>query len=166
MNKWILTLLVGVTSVVVAFVVPSALAGQSQQTVIREKLGEVGAWAVPSAPTQSGVSSRPATRQSQQTVIREKLGEVGAWAVPSTSTRSAVSSKRLADQAHQAIVREKLGEVGAWAVTPTPVSPAVSSEDGFDWNAAGIGAALVFGTMLFGAASVATIRRHRGPLAH
>jgi type II secretory pathway pseudopilin PulG len=51
---------------------------KSQQAIIREKLGEIGAWAVPSTSTTS----------TQQQIIREKLGEIGAWAVPSTSTNS------------------------------------------------------------------------------
>jgi hypothetical protein len=51
---------------------------KSQQAIIREKLGEIGAWAVPST------SSTP----THQSIIREKLGEIGAWAVPSTSTTS------------------------------------------------------------------------------
>jgi hypothetical protein len=51
---------------------------KSQQAIIREKLGEIGAWAIPST----------STRSTQQAIIREKLGEIGAWAVPSTSTRS------------------------------------------------------------------------------
>jgi hypothetical protein len=123
---------------------------KSQQAIIRAKLGEIGAWAVPSTSTTS----------TQQAIIREKLGEIGAWAVPSTSTTPT----------HQVVIREKLGEIGAWAVpststtsTPTPV---VSSDDGFDWNSAGIGAAFVFGAMLLGVASVATRRRHHRPVAH
>jgi hypothetical protein len=51
---------------------------KTQQAIIREKLGEIGAWAVPST----------STRSTQQAIIREKLGEIGAWAVPSTSTTS------------------------------------------------------------------------------
>src|SRR4030095_1353819 len=51
---------------------------KSQQASIREKLGEIGAWAVPSTSTTS----------TQQAIIREKLGEIGAWAVPSTSATS------------------------------------------------------------------------------
>jgi hypothetical protein len=41
-----------------------------------------------------------------------------------------------------------------------------ASSGGFSWDDAGIGAGLVFGTLLIGAASVATIRRHRRPIAH
>jgi hypothetical protein len=129
MNKSILTLLVSLTLAALAVAVPVATAGQSQQGTIREKLGEIGAWAVPS-PTQL-TSSKPVTGQSQQAIIREKLGEIGAWAVPSGST-----------------------------------GPVASSGDGFDWNAAGFGAALAFGTMLVGAAGVVTVRRYHGPLAH
>jgi hypothetical protein len=51
---------------------------KSEQAIIREKLGEIGAWAVPSTSTTS----------TQQAIIREKLGEIGAWAVPSTSATS------------------------------------------------------------------------------
>ena len=51
---------------------------KSQHAIIREKLGEIGGWAVPSTSTTS----------TQQPIIREKLGEIGAWAVPSTSTTS------------------------------------------------------------------------------
>lgn len=97
---------------------------KSHQAMIREMLGEIGAWVVP----------LPSTTSTQQPIIREKLGEIGAWAVPSTSTTS----------------------------TPTPV---VSSDDGFDWNNAGIGAALVLGAML-GVASLATRRRHHPRVAH
>lgn len=98
---------------------------KSHQAIIREMLGEIGAWVVP----------LPSTTSTQQPVIREKLGEIGAWAVPSPSTTS----------------------------TPSPV---VSSDDGFDWNNAGIGAALVLGAMLLGVASLATRYRHHPPVAH
>jgi len=47
---------------------------KSQRPIIREKLGEIGAWAVPSTST----TSTP--------IIREKLGEIGAWAVPATTS--------------------------------------------------------------------------------
>jgi hypothetical protein len=62
---------------------------KSQQAMIREKLGEIGAWAVPSTST---VGSKPLAGQSQQAIIREKLGEIGAWAVPSTSRPTPVVS--------------------------------------------------------------------------
>jgi hypothetical protein len=47
-----------------------------------------------------------------------------------------------------------------------PQTVSVVATGGFDWADAGIGAAFVFGIMLLGAASVVTIRRHHGPLAH
>jgi type II secretory pathway pseudopilin PulG len=99
-------------------------------------------------------------QKSHQAIIREKLGEIGAWAVPLPSPTST----------QQAIIREKLGEIGAWAVpsssTTSTSTPVVASDDGFDWNSAGIGAALVLGAMLLGVASVATRRRHHRPVAH
>jgi hypothetical protein len=54
---------------------------QPQQALIREKLEEIGAWAVPSTSGQ-----KPPVRYSRQALIRQKLEEIGAWAVPSTST--------------------------------------------------------------------------------
>jgi predicted Fe-S protein YdhL (DUF1289 family) len=153
-------------------VVSKPLAGKSQQAIIREKLGEIGAWAVPSNSTQTEIVPK-----SQQAIIREKLGEIGAWAVPSNSTQTEIVPK-----SQQAIIREKLGEIGAWAVPsnstqteivpkslPTsPTTVVASSSDRFDWNDAGIGAAFVFGAVLLGAASLVTIRRHQhhGPVAH
>jgi hypothetical protein len=162
MKKSILTLLVAFTMAGLA--VPVANAGQSQQAIIREKLGEIGAWAVPS-PTQNAVSSKPQTGQSQQAIIREKLGEIGAWAVPSP-TQNAVSSKPQTGQSQQAIIREKLGEIGAWAVPSRSTGPVASSGDGFDWNDAGLGVAFAFGIILVGTAGVVTIRRYHGPIAH
>jgi hypothetical protein len=47
-----------------------------------------------------------------------------------------------------------------------PRNVSVVATGGFDWTDAGIGAAFVFGIMFLGAASVVTIRRHHGPLAH
>ena len=41
-----------------------------------------------------------------------------------------------------------------------------ASTGGFGWDDAGIGAGLVFGVLLVGAASLVTIRRNRRPLAH
>jgi hypothetical protein len=58
--------------------------GQSQQAIIRQKLQEIGAWAVPSTSAQDAIVSKP--------LVSEKLHEIGAWAVPSTSTQDAASS--------------------------------------------------------------------------
>jgi hypothetical protein len=97
------------------------------------------AWAVPSSSTQTEVAG-----QSQREIIRDKLGEIGAWAVPS-STQTEVVPKP----------------------PPAPTTSVVaSSSDGFDWNAAGIGAAFVFFITLVGAASLMTVQRHHGPAAH
>ena len=60
---------------------------QSQRALIREKLGEIGLWAVPS----SKVASKPLSGPSQQALIREKLGEIGLWAVPSKPTARVTS---------------------------------------------------------------------------
>jgi hypothetical protein len=51
---------------------------QKSESSVGERLGEIGAWAVPSI-------SRRTPQPLQRTSLREKLGEVGAWAVPSTA---------------------------------------------------------------------------------
>jgi hypothetical protein len=124
------------TSLTVPFVLAGAVA---TGTATARQLQEIGARAVPSSSTQTEVAG-----QSQQEIIREKLQEIGAWAVPS-STQTEVIPKSL----------------------PTsPTTVVASSSDRFDWNDAGIGAAFVFGAVLLGAASLVTIRRHHGPVAH
>ena len=59
-------------------------------------------------------------------------------------------------------------EVSTGVVQPFShtAQPVAATDDGFNWGDAGIGAAAVFGTMLLGAASVLTLRRYRGTLAH
>jgi hypothetical protein len=140
MFKRLLTTLTVVVALA-GLVVPVAAAGQSQQA---SKLGEIGAWAVPSQ----------STGPSQQT-IRDKLGEIGLWAVPSQSTGPS-----------QQTIRDKLGEIGAWAVPATHTTPVVASSDGFDWNNGEIGAGFVLGALLIGVASFVTVRRHHRPIAH
>ena len=110
----------------------------SPKALVPQKLGEIGAWAVPSTPKQTVVKNTAA-----------QLGEIGAWAVPSTS------------KVTTPLVSEKLDGLD---LQPTPTL--ASSGEGFDWNDAGIGAAFVFGITLVGAAGLMTIRRHHGPAAH
>ena len=94
--------------------------------------------------------------EPQQAALRVRLEEVGAWAVPSTSKQMP-----LAHQPGQPTVREQLGEIGAWAVPSTSKTRVVASRSGeFDWNNAGIGAALVLGVAVFGAATLLAVRRH------
>jgi hypothetical protein len=148
MYKRLLTTLTVVVALAGLALVPVANAGQSQHV---SRLGEIGAWAVPS--TYNAIS-KPLPALSQQ-MIQGKLGEIGLWAVPS---HSAGPSKQA--------IRGELGEIGAWAVPSTSSTPVVSTGDGFDWNNAEIGASLVLGTLLVGAASFVTIRRHHRPIAH
>jgi hypothetical protein len=152
MYKRLLTTLTVVVALAGLAVVPVATAGQSQQA---SKLGEIGAWAVPSTPT---TVSKPLPALSQQ--MAGKLGEIGLWAVPSHS--SAVP-KPLATQK---TIQGKLGEIGAWAVPSNSTTPVVSGDNGFDLNNAELGASLMFGVLLIGAAGFVTIRRHQRPIAH
>jgi hypothetical protein len=81
MYRRILTMLTLAFALASLVAVPLAMGGQSQQSVIQDKLGEIGAWAVSSTPSQ-------APELSQQAYLLDRLGEIGAWAVPSTSTSS------------------------------------------------------------------------------
>ena len=101
--------------------------------------------------------------QPQQAALRVRLEEIGAWAVPSTSKQMP-----LAHQPGQPTVGEQLREIGAWAVPSTSKTTVVASSSGeFDWNNAGIAAAVVLGFVVFGAATLLTVRRHyRRPVAY
>ena len=123
---------------------------QSQQALIREKLGEIGLWAVPSPRSRSPLA---------RALIREKLGEIGCGqGLRPRSPRASGPSQR-------ALIREKLGEIGLWAVPSKPTARVTSSNDGFDWNNTGIGVGLIVGFVLLGFASLLTIRRHDRPVA-
>ena len=94
--------------------------------------------------------------EPQQAALRVRLEEIGTWAVPSTSKQMP-----LAHQPGQPTVGEQLREIGAWAVPSTSKTTVVASSSGeFDWNNAGIGAALVLGVAVFGAATLLAVRRH------
>jgi len=100
-------------------------------------------WAAPAQAKPTGMS-------------QGQLQEIGAWAVPSTSKQMP-----LANQPGQPTVREQLQEIGAWAVPATSTTAVVASSSGeFDWNNAGIGAAVVLGLVVFGAATLLAVRRH------
>jgi hypothetical protein len=100
-------------------------------------------WAAPAQAKPTGMS-------------QGQLQEIGAWAVPSTSKQLP-----LANQPGQPTVREQLQEIGAWAVPSTSKPTVVASSSGeFDWNNAGIGAAVVLGLVVFGAATLLAVRRH------
>lgn len=133
---------------------------KSQQAIIRSKLEEIGAWAVPSTST---VLVRPRVA-AQEAIIRGKREELqGLGAVPSKPT--VLVRPRVAAQ--QAITRGKHGELeGLGAVPSKPTAADTSGGNGFDWDNAGIGAAFVLGAVLLGVASLATRRRHHRPVAH
>ena len=107
--------------------------------LVSDKLGEIGAWAVPTSP-----------KQTVPTRVDQQLEEIGAWAVPSKQT------------AETPLVSEKLPGLGIGQPTTT----LASSGDGFDWNDAGIGAALVFGVAALGIGSLLTVRHQHRPIPH
>jgi hypothetical protein len=100
-------------------------------------------WSVPAGVNMTQAEYRALMLRSQALNDRYGLGQ----ALPSSR-----------------VVSEKTtGLVQPFSSTPTQV--VVSTDNGFDWGDAGIGAGVVAGTMLLGAAGVISVRRHRGTLA-
>ena len=154
MYRRIVTSLIAVL-VVFAMAVPVAAARLSHQDLVNQRLGEVGAWAMPTAKSGEPLLT------SKRGLIRERLGEVGAWAVPATEQGEPSLAGR------RALVRQRLEEIGAWAVPSTSTTPQVASSGaGLDWQDLGIGTAFAVGALLLGVWGVVSIRRHHRPIAH
>ena len=108
------------------------------------------AWAKPTGMTKAeyralmvrseGLNQRYGLDKVTLSGVNQKLEEIGAWAVPSKQTASTP------------IVSEKLS-----GLDRQPTSTATSGGNGFDWNDAGIGAALAFAGVL-GIGAVLTVR--------
>ena len=108
------------------------------------------AWAKPTGMTKAeyralivrseGLNQRYGLDKVTLSGVNQKLEEIGAWAVPSNQTASTP------------IVSEKLS-----GLDRQPTSTATSGGNGFDWNDAGIGAALAFAGVL-GIGAVLTVR--------
>ena len=124
------------------------------QYSVRQKLGEIGAWAVPSAPQKTGTP----TLQVKPTGMTQ--AEFDALMARSDGLNQRYGLGRYSGPA---LVSEKLAGLD----TPGSTTTLVSSGQGFDWNDAGIGAAFVFGAVFLAAGSVVAIRRHsHTPVAH
>ena len=124
-------------------------------------LSSASAWAQPTGMTKAeyralmirseGLNQRYGLGQySQQAIVRNKLGEIGAWAVPSTQQKNTTP-----------LVSEKLAGLDLQPATTS------ASGGGFDWNDAGIGAALAFGFVVLGVGSLLTVRsQQHKPIPH
>ena len=124
-------------------------------------LSSASAWAQPTGPTKAeyralmirseGLNQRYGLGQySLQAIVRNKLGEIGAWAVPSTEPKNTTP-----------LVSEKLAGLDLQPATTS------TSGGGFDWNDAGIGAALAFGFVVLGVGSLLTVRsQQHKPIPH
>jgi hypothetical protein len=124
-------------------------------------LSSAGAWATPTGMTKAeyralmvrseGLNQKYGLGQySQQAIVRSKLGEIGAWAVPSPQQTDSTP-----------LVSEKLAGLDL-----PPTTTVASGDKGFDWNDAGIGAALVFGIVVLGVGSLLTVRHQHKPIPH
>ena len=123
-------------------------------------LSSASAWATPTGMTKAeyralmlrseGLNQKYGLYKYSQPSISDKLGEIGAWAVPSPQQTDATP-----------LVSEKLSGLGL----PTTTTVA-SGGEGFDWNDAGIGAALAFGLVVLGVGSLLTVRHQHKPIPH
>ena len=125
-------------------------------------LSSASAWAQPTGMTKAeyralmlrseGMNQRYGLGQySQQAIVDNKLGEIGAWAVPSTQQKNTTP-----------FVSEKLA--GLDVGTPTATA---TSDGGFNWDDAGIGAALALGFVVLGVGSLLTVRsQQHKPIPH
>lgn len=123
-------------------------------------LSSAGAWAQPTGMTKAeyramlirseALNQRYGLGQYSQQAINTKLGEIGAWAAPSSQQTNT-----------KPLVSEKLSGLGVGEPTAT-----ASSNKGFDWNDAGIGAALAFGFVVLGVGSLLTVRQQHKPIPH
>ncbi|HSD23936.1 MAG TPA: hypothetical protein VLB79_06370 [Solirubrobacterales bacterium] len=124
------------------------------QYSVRQKLEEIGAWAVPSSPQGTG------TPPVQVTPTSMTQAELSALMARSDGLNQEYGLGRYSGPA---LVSEKLAGLG----TSEPTTSLASSGQGFDWNDAGIGAAFVFGAVFLAAGSVVAVRRHgHTPVAH
>ncbi|HSB37477.1 MAG TPA: hypothetical protein VLD13_00200 [Gaiellaceae bacterium] len=124
------------------------------QYSVRQKLEEIGAWAVPSS--QQGTGTPPV----QVTPTGMTQAELSALMARSDGLNQKYGLGRYSGPA---LVSEKLAGLG----TSEPTTSLASSGQGFDWNDAGIGAAFVFGAVFLAAGSVVAVRRHgHTPVAH
>ena len=108
------------------------------------------AWAKPTGMTKAeyqalmvrseGLNQKYGLDKVKLSNVNQKLEEIGAWAVPSKQTVT------------KPLVSEKLSGLD---LQPTPT--ATSDGNAFDWNDAGIGAALAFAGVL-GIGAVLTVR--------
>ncbi len=123
-------------------------------------LSSASAWAQPTGMTKAeyralmlrseGLNQKYGLGQySQQAIVRNKLGEIGAWAVPSPQQKNTTP-----------LVSEKLAGLNL------PPTTTATSGGGFDWNDAGIGAALAFGFVVLGVGSLLTVRQQHKPIPH
>jgi opacity protein-like surface antigen len=123
-------------------------------------LSSASAWAQPTGMTKAeyralmlrseGMNQKYGLGQySQQAIVRSKLGEIGAWAVPSPQQNDTTP-----------LVSEKLAGLDLQPATTS------TSGGGFDWNDAGIGAALAFGFVVLGVGSLLTVRQQHKPIPH
>jgi hypothetical protein len=160
MSRRILIALPVVLVVGLAFSVQSAMAIKvgdpgfaavqtSSKPIVSEKLAGLSQAQVYSVP--AGVNMTPA--QYQSLAVRS-AGLDRLYASANTVSTSRPVSSEVSS-----------GIVQPFSHSTQPVL-VTNNDDGFTWSDAGIGAAALFGTMLLGAATALTLRRHRGTLAH
>jgi len=103
------------------------------------------------------------TAQSSQPIVSEKTAGLYPATHPLISEK--LGGLKLQSEATSGppLVSEKLDGLN---LQPTDTAQVATTGGGFDWNDAGIGAAITFAALLAAMVSVLAFQRHRGQLAH
>jgi hypothetical protein len=99
--------------------------------------------------------------QSSQPIVSEKTA--GLYPVTQPLVSEKLGGLQLQAQSETPLVSEK---VAGLDLQQTEVAQAATTGTGFDWNDAGIGAAITFALLLTATAGVLSLHRHRGQIAH
>lgn len=131
--------------------IPHAQTGQGLSPVIRDKLGEIGAWAVPSATSRER-ATRPGEGLS---------GADRAWLSPG---QAASSLRQTAPRLGEGLTGVDRSWLAPTATEPRVAAPRVAPpSSGFDWGDAGIGAGAAAAILLVATGSAVAIRRRVTP---
>ena len=150
-------LLITAGTIVLTFAIgaPLALGDPPSQSRIRDRLGEIGAWAVPSTSKE-----KPRLSTSRQRSVREKLGEIGAWAVSSGPMGENATGQHAS---LPAVLRpdDRAGIRGPATPTALPQPTSIDDHGTFNWRDASIGAAAALGLMLLALSVTLVVLRRR-----
>ena len=103
------------------------------------------------------------TPQTSKPIVSEKAAGLYPVTRPLVSEKLGGLQLQSQAQSGRVLVSEK---VAGLDLQPTQAAEVTTTGGGFDWNDAGLGAAITFASLLAATAGVLALHRHRGQLAH